>query len=59
MLFFSSVNKLNQKFQHDHVDITSIASTVDAKAILGPKFSKNFKILKKFLRKVVPTDYLC
>jgi hypothetical protein len=54
-------NKLNQKFQVDIVDITSIASTIDVtinllrKHYLDVSFGTTTKHLGIFLRNVVPT----
>ena len=55
------LNKLNRKFQCDHVDITSIASTVDViitllrRQYLIGEFRRTSKYLGKFLQDVVPT----
>ena len=55
------LNKLNRKFQCDHVDITSIASTVDVTiTLLGRQyligeFGRTSKYFGKFLQDVVPT----
>ena len=55
------LNKLNYEFQCDHVDITSIASTVDVtitllrRQYLIGEFGRTSKYLRKFLEDVVPT----
>ena len=54
------LNKLNRKFQCDHVDITSIASIVDVtitllrRQYLIGEFGRTSKYLGKFLQDVVP-----
>jgi len=51
------LNKLNKKFQEDHVDITSIGTTLDVsismfhKQILGSKFSASAIHISSFLIK--------
>ena len=59
---FVELNKLDWKFQCDHVDIKSIASTIDViipllqRQYLTRKFGRTSKYLEKFLQDVVPTE---
>ena len=54
------LDKLNRKFQCDHVDITSIASIVDVtitllqRQYLTGEFGRTSKYLGKFLQDVIP-----
>ena len=56
------LNKLNRKFQCDHVDITSRASTMDVtitllrRQYLIEEFGRTSKYLGKFLQDVVPIE---
>jgi hypothetical protein len=58
------LNKLNKKFQYDHVDITSIASSIDVtisllrRQYLGINFGRTSRFLGKFLREAVPTGQI-
>jgi hypothetical protein len=58
------LNKLNKKFQYDHDDITSIASSIDVtisllrRQYLGVNFGRTSRFLGKFLREAVPTGQI-